>query len=69
MTTQSNDYTSYLMRLWKTQEGDGAAWRITLEDTRTGCRWQFGSLEAMVAFLKRDTAAEPASLPPLVDIH
>jgi hypothetical protein len=63
MTTQPNDYTSYLMRLWKTHEGDGAAWRISLEDTRSGCRWQFNSLEAMVAFLQGETADEQASIP------
>ncbi len=67
MTTQSSDYTSYLMRLWKTQEGDGAAWRISLEDTRSGCRWQFNSLQAMVAFLKGETAEEPASLTPFIE--
>ena len=47
----SPDYFAYLLRFWRT--GPDRPWRASLEDPRTGEQWGFGSLEALLAFLKR----------------
>lgn len=51
------NYLSYLLRLWRTEESN--PWRASLEDSRTGERVGFGSLEGLFAFLREET--EPAA--------
>lgn len=51
MEEPSPDYFSYLLRFWRT--GPDRPWRASLEDPRTGERWGFGSLEALLDFLIR----------------
>ncbi len=48
-------YKSYLLRLW-CSEADGAAWRASLEDARSGARQGFATLDQLFSFL-RDQAA------------
>jgi len=51
------EYFSYLLRMWRT--GEHSAWRASLEDPQTGERLGFGSLEKLLAFLRKET--EPAT--------
>jgi hypothetical protein len=46
-------YQAFVLRLWATEdaETDTRIWRFSLEDTRTGVRRGFATLEALVAFL------------------
>ncbi len=45
----AKQYRSYLLRLWC--EAPDRRWRASLEDTRTGKRIGFASLEQLFAFL------------------
>jgi hypothetical protein len=65
-------YRAYLLRLWLTDlEGAGAAgWRASLEDSRTGERLGFASLEQLFAFLlmlTEDAAGQPQKPSPDTD--
>ncbi len=53
------DYFSYLLRFWRT--GPDRPWRASLEDSRTGERWGFGSLEALQEFLRYRMCQAPHS--------
>jgi len=53
-------YRAYLLRLWETEDEGRCVWRASLEDPATGERHGFASLEALVAYLVRETAP-PAS--------
>ena len=44
-------YLSYLLRIWQVKDGGDLTWRASLEDSHTGDRKGFASLEALVAFL------------------
>ncbi len=54
-------YRGYLLRLWQIGEGGSIAWRISLEDPRTGERHGFASLNALFAFLHDQTGETPAA--------
>jgi hypothetical protein len=43
-------YCSYLLRIW-IEPTDGEKWRFSLEDTRTGKRQGFASLENLKIYL------------------
>ena len=45
-------YCSYLLRIW-IEPADGDQWRFSLEDTRTGKRKGFASLEKLSEHLER----------------
>ncbi len=51
MDESKNVYCSYLLRIW-VEPGDGDQWRFSLEDTRTGNRVGFSSLEKLTLYLK-----------------
>ena len=51
MAGRSRDYFAYLLRCWRT--GPSRRWRASLEDPRTGELQGFGSLEALIRFLRR----------------
>jgi hypothetical protein len=51
------DYQSYLLRLWRVDEGENGV-QASLESTHTGERRGFASLEAMLDFLRRQMAAQ-----------
>lgn len=46
------DYLSFLLRLWRSEPGKNAEWRASLQDTRTGQRIGFPSLDEMIVYLK-----------------
>jgi hypothetical protein len=46
-------YRSYLLRLWQTKSGDELIWRASLEDSQTGERRGFASLDALFTFLRQ----------------
>ena len=53
MSSERATYQSYLLRLWRA-DGDGAPlWRAALEDTLSGERYGFATVEALAAFLLR----------------
>lgn len=51
-------YLSYLLRLWQTTDGDVTIWRASLDSPGTGERRSFASLEALFAFLEKETKSE-----------
>ena len=56
--TQDN-YTSYLLRLWRVSNGGQPVWRASLENTRTGERHGFADLASLLAFLSQVTQLPP----------
>ncbi|UCH60847.1 MAG: hypothetical protein JSV61_05025 [Anaerolineales bacterium] len=44
-------YLAYLLRLWQVKDAGKLIWRASLEDSHTGDRQGFPSLEALVTFL------------------
>jgi hypothetical protein len=59
MPDKSQPYRSYLLRLWRSGDGGTARWLASLEDTRTGERRGFASLQEMFAFLETQTGGAP----------
>lgn len=51
MKPVTQDYQSYLLRLWKSGLEGEASWRASLESPSTGMRQGFVSLQDLVAFL------------------
>lgn len=61
MKTYQSDYHTYLFRLWRVRENDGAHWRASLENVQTGelCGFEditvlLGYLEELVVANKKD---------------
>jgi hypothetical protein len=52
MTHPSSPYSSYLLRLWHSAEGDPQGWRVSLHDLVTGERLGFSTLESLFAFFE-----------------
>lgn len=52
----SGDYFSYLLRLWREEEGT-AVWRASLQDPRTGERVGFAYLDELFEFLRHHVKA------------
>jgi hypothetical protein len=50
-------YLSFLLRLWQVKQNGENGWRASLEDTRTGERQGFASLESLMDFLREQTQA------------
>ncbi|MGB2963204.1 MAG: hypothetical protein WBB69_04385 [Anaerolineales bacterium] len=57
MDEKRNNYQSFILRLW-IEETDGKKWRFSLEDTSTGKRKGFASLEKLFGYLKEITQDE-----------
>jgi hypothetical protein len=55
MNKDPQPYTSYLLRLWPSKSGDAWVWRASLEDTLTGVRRGFVTLQEMFAYLEDQT--------------
>jgi hypothetical protein len=51
------DYQSYLLRLWRVDQGENAV-QASLESTHTGERRGFANLEAMLDFLRGQMAVQ-----------
>ena len=52
-SNEQRHYRAYLLRLWRTGEGEAAVWRALLEDPRTGERYGFADLNSLIAFLQK----------------
>jgi hypothetical protein len=59
MEKQQSDYISFLLRLWRESDAEGAApddresgWRASVQDSLTGERITFADLEDLVSFLR-----------------
>jgi hypothetical protein len=63
MTKRRPRYLAYLLRLWQTEDDEGGMWRASLEGAHTGERRGFGSLAALVEFLRTRTAEVAATSP------
>jgi hypothetical protein len=63
MVKAQGRYFSYLLRVWRDDDEDQAAWRMSLEAPLTGQRQGFGSLDDLSTFLRRqmDTLCEEDS--------
>ena len=48
-------YVSYLLRLWREEGGQTARWRGSLQDSLSGERVGFASLEELFGYLRRGT--------------
>lgn len=48
-------YFSFLLRMWLVVDGSQPQWRASLEDTRTGERTGFASLELLYGYLEQQT--------------
>lgn len=58
-------YRSFLLRCWEERSqslANAAAWRFSLEDSRTGRRHGFAKLEAVMAFLQQELAEDAAEV-------
>jgi len=56
MDRKQQDYTSYLLRLWR--DSKSVPWRVSLESITTGERRLFASVEALFIFLEAQTSEE-----------
>ena len=54
-------YIAYLVRLWQIEREGQLVWQASLEDSRTGKRQGFSSVEALFDFVRRQMDSTPAS--------
>ena len=54
--TKPSHYSSYLLRIWHSPEGDPQGWRVSLQDLGTGERLGFATLESLFAFFETANA-------------
>jgi hypothetical protein len=52
------EYFSFLLRLWLAGDGDQPEWRASLEDTFSGERIGFGSLEVLCEYIKQQAGVK-----------
>ena len=52
MAADQDGYRSFMLRLWRGDDGDASQWRASLQDSRTGERIGFASLENLMAYLR-----------------
>ena len=60
MEEKKTDYRSFLLRIW-IEQTDGNKWRFSLEDTQTGKRKSFASVEKLIVYLEDITRYTPNS--------
>ena len=58
MDQNKPDYQSYLLRMWLTQEEDGAQWRASLEEVQSGKLRGFSKMADLFDYLKAVTTPE-----------
>jgi len=51
---------SYLLRLWRVRRNNHLVWRASLENSRTGEKHGFASLELLMEFLREQAGREGA---------
>jgi hypothetical protein len=57
---KSNDYLSYLLRLWRAEK-DGQNWHAMLQDVSTGEHVSFATLDDLFDFLRSELGISQAS--------
>ena len=62
MEAKQNDYQSYPLRMWLTQEEDGGQWRASLEEVQSGKLRGFSKLADLLDYLKSVTTPEKPEL-------
>jgi hypothetical protein len=58
VSEEQRRYLSYLLRLWQIESGGRLVWRASLEDARTGARQGFGTIDALLVFLREQIGEE-----------
>lgn len=58
MSPPPDHYHAFLLRLWQIQNDDEATWLASLEDSRSGEKHGFASLEALLEYLRQLTGKE-----------
>jgi len=58
LETNETTYRSYLLRLWQVEQNGRFAWRCSLEETRTGQRRNFASLQTLLDYLLAETSEQ-----------
>jgi hypothetical protein len=59
MVEEQRRYRAYLLRLWWAGHDGEAGWRASLEETHTGVRHGFATLEQLFAFLNEQIRSNP----------
>jgi hypothetical protein len=59
MAGDQRRYMSYLLRLWQAKEEGGLIWRASIQRPRSVEQAGFRSLDALFAFLRRETDVSP----------
>lgn len=54
MEDKKPDYRSFMLRLW-IEKTNGEKWRYSLEDTHTGKRKGFASVDKLISYLEEIT--------------
>jgi hypothetical protein len=57
MDLNQGTYHSYLLRLWRVQDGARTDWRASLEDVQTGEMVGFQDLSTLLQYLENQTFA------------
>ena len=50
---------SYVLRMWRTRNGERSVWRASLQDVRSGERMGFAGLDEVARFLRAQTGYTP----------
>ena len=58
---ERGDYLSYLLRIWRENDGEVPVWRASLRSSQTGEKVGFGTLEELFEFLRHKAGAIPDS--------
>lgn len=53
MSTRPKKYLAFLLRLWQTKHDGNDTWYASLEDSHTGEKRGFASLDALMEYLRR----------------
>ena len=52
MSTRTDRYFAFLLRLWQSSHDNENIWHASLEDSRTGVKHGFASLEALMEYIQ-----------------
>lgn len=58
MSPPPDHYHAFLLRLWQISNDDEGTWLASLEDSRSGEKHGFASLEALLEYLRQITRRE-----------
>lgn len=60
--SKSDDYTSFLVRLWRETEDRTSEWRGEVEHIQSGQRRKFAAFDELAAFLRQQMEGAPRRL-------